>query len=62
MSLMSNRLDAVWPTKRKKALGLGIWICPCVGSIAGRIRAGVVKDFGGWALLAYTMHNLMNGL
>ena len=59
---MSNRLDAAWPPKRKEALELGIWICLGVGIIARRIRAGVVKDLGGWALLAYTRHGVMNGL
>ncbi len=62
MSLMSNRLDNAWPTKRKEALELGIWIWPGIGIIAGRIRTGVVEDLGGWASLAYTRHDVMNGL
>ena len=63
MSLMSIRFDAVWLTKRKEALGLRIWIWPCgAGIIAGRIRAGVVEDLGGWGSPAYTRHDVVNGL
>ena len=60
---MSIRFDAVWLPKRKEALELGIWIWPCAGGIiAGRIRAGVVEDLGGWGSLAHTRHDVMNGL